>query len=47
MFPPIETHWYYNKAYLTKPYLKQEIEAAVRAQAPARKYARPKWSREC
>lgn len=35
MSPPIETHWYDNKAYSTKPDLKQEIEAAVRAQAPA------------
>ncbi|KAH0350719.1 hypothetical protein KCU83_g4708, partial [Aureobasidium melanogenum] len=35
MSPPIETHWYDDKAYSTKPDLKQEIEAAVRAQAPA------------
>lgn len=35
MPPPIETHWYDDKAYSTKPVLKQEIEAAVRAQAPA------------
>ncbi|KAH0383439.1 hypothetical protein KCU92_g5319, partial [Aureobasidium melanogenum] len=35
MPPPIETHWYDDKAYSTKPGLKQEIEAAVRAQAPA------------
>ncbi|CAD0087435.1 unnamed protein product, partial [Aureobasidium mustum] len=35
MSAPIETHWYDDKAYSTKPDVKQEIEAAVRAQAPA------------
>ncbi|KAH0369430.1 hypothetical protein KCU65_g3246, partial [Aureobasidium melanogenum] len=39
MSPPIETYWYDDKAYSTKPDVKKEIEAAVRAQAPADAFA--------
>ena len=39
MSAPIETHWYDDNAYSTKQDVKQEIEAAVRAQAPADAFA--------
>lgn len=35
MSAPIEIHWHDDNAYSTKTDMKQETEAAVRAQAPA------------